>query len=84
MNVGQVQVPKLMREEGWVETQTESETHHAPRSLSSCRANLFNREFTAQEPNRKWGIDVRHVGTDEIPAQAGEGESTAPLGRGLT
>jgi putative transposase len=46
--------------------------------------NVFNREFTATEPNQKWVTDVRHVSAYEIPAQAGEGESSAPLGHGLT
>lgn len=46
--------------------------------------NVLNREFTAAAPNTKWVSDVRHVGAYEIPAQAGEGESSAPLGHGLT
>ena len=46
--------------------------------------NFLHRDFHAEEPNKKWVTDVRHVGTYEIPAQAGEGESNAPLGHGLT
>jgi putative transposase len=33
------------------------------------------RNITASSPNHIWGIDVRHVGANEIPAKAGEDES---------
>jgi putative transposase len=57
-------------------------THSDP--SAQVAANLLDRNFTASRPNEKWAADVRHVGTYEIPAQAGEGESNTPLGRGLT
>ena len=33
------------------------------------------RHITSAYPNHIWGIDVRHVGADEIPVETGEGES---------
>jgi putative transposase len=35
------------------------------------------KNVTANKPNHIWGIDVRHVGANGIPAKAGEGESTS-------
>ena len=35
------------------------------------------KQVTANMPNHIWGIDVRHVGANGIPAKAGEGESTS-------
>lgn len=66
LSIGRHRIARLMREDGLKVLQkrrfkrTTSRRHDKP-----VAANILNRDFTAAQPNRKWGADISYIWTAE-------------------
>lgn len=72
--INQKTVAQYMREMGLVAIYPGP--HLSKRAHRAAVYPYLLKHVTANTPNHIWGIDVRHVGANGIPAKAGEDEST--------